>query len=76
MTVVAAGLWSAAAAGVGAVLVAALTPARRRVALIVAACLFLPIGIAGILSIGALFLLAAAVSLIVAVRTRPEETRS
>ncbi len=69
MTPIAVALWGMAAAGIGAVAVSIAVPARRRVALVVAACLFLPIGIAGILSIGSLFLLAAVMCLVVAGRT-------
>lgn len=64
-------LWFAAAAGAVAATAAVRLPGLRRVLLVVAAILFLPIGILGILSVGALFLAAAAVCLVAAVRWRP-----
>lgn len=60
-------LWTGAGLGVVAVVVALARPSKRRVALLVAALTFLPIGVLGILSIGALFLVAAAVCLALAV---------
>jgi hypothetical protein len=63
-------LWTAAAGGVLAAVVATVQPRKRRGALLLAALLFLPIGILGILSIGAVFLLASAVCLIAAVSSR------
>ncbi len=56
-------LWVAAGAGVVAVAVAFARPSLRRPALIVAAMLFLPVGVLGILSIGVVFLAAAATCL-------------
>ncbi len=67
-------LWAGAALGVVAVIVAIRQPSRRRVALLLAALLFLPIGILGILSIGAVFLVAAAVCLGFALFGRPSRT--
>lgn len=67
-------LWAGAALGVVAVIVAITQPSRRRVALLLAALLFLPIGILGILSIGVVFLVAAAVCLMFAVLSRPSKT--
>lgn len=52
-------LWTGAVLGVGAVIAAVLRPLQRRLLLLVAAGLFLPIGIFGILSIGVVFLAAA-----------------
>ena len=68
---IAVGLWAGAALGVLAVVVAVATPSKRRVALLAAALLFLPIGVLGILSVGAVFLLAAAVCLLAAAFSRP-----
>lgn len=64
---IAAALWVGAAAGAAAVVVAIAIPQRRRPALLAAAVLFLPIGIYGILSVGALFLAAALACVIAAV---------
>lgn len=63
-------LWTGAVGGVLSVIVATVQPGRRRGALFLAALLFLPIGILGILSIGALFLLAAALCVIAAASSR------
>ena len=68
-------LWAGAVGGVIAVVVGLAQPSRRRVALILAAVLFLPIGILGILSIGILFLAAALACLIGAVAGRPPAGR-
>lgn len=57
--VLAVALWAGAAAGTVAVVVAITTPRWRRPVLFVAAALFLPIGVLGIFSVGALFLVAA-----------------
>ena len=67
-------LWAGAALGVVAVIVAIRHPSRRRVALLLAALLFLPIGVLGILSVGVVFLVAAAVCLTFAVFHRPSRT--
>lgn len=75
MDLLAVSLWAGAAAGVLAVVVAVARPEQRRRWLLVAAVLFLPIGILGILSIGALFLLVAAACIIGAVMGRPSRTR-
>ncbi len=71
MDLLAGALWAGAVAGALAVVVAVGRPDRRRGWLLAAASLFLPIGILGILSIGALFLLAAAACVLGAVRVRP-----
>ena len=73
-TLIASALWAAAALGVVSVIVAIRQPSRRRVALLLAALLFLPIGVLGILSIGVVFLVAAAVCLAFAVLGRPSRT--
>lgn len=70
-TLIAVTLWAGAALGVVAVIVAVRRPAQRRLALLLAALLFLPIGVLGILSIGIVFLVAAAVCLGAAVFDRP-----
>ncbi len=62
-SLIAAGLWGGAALGVVAVIIAVTNPGKRRVALVLAALLFLPIGVLGILSVGAVFLVAAVVCL-------------
>lgn len=68
---IAAGLWAGAALGVVGVAVAVAVPSMRRVALLATGVLLLPIGVLGILSIGAVFLLAAAICLLAAVFGRP-----
>jgi hypothetical protein len=73
------GLWTGALAGDIAVIAGALLPHHRRAALLAAAGLFLPIGVMGILSIGILFLIAAAVCVTVALlhkcrRTYPDSS--
>lgn len=65
-------LWAGAAGGILAVAVALMRPGRRRGWLLAASLLFLPIGIMGILSVGIVFLLAAAACLIGAVMSRPQ----
>lgn len=59
-------LWTGAGLGVLAVALAVARPDKRRVALLVAGLAFIPIGVLGILSIGALFLVAAVVCLALA----------
>lgn len=71
---IASALWTGAALGVVAVIVAIAQPSKRRVWLLIAALLFLPIGVLGILSVGAVFLLAAVVCLAFAVFGRPSTT--
>ena len=71
---VAAGLWGGALLGVLAVIVAVRRPARRRVALLLAALSFLPIGVLGILSVGAVFLAAAVVCLASAALVAPSRS--
>lgn len=66
-TLVAVMLWTLAVSGMLAVAVAAARPSKRRVALVAAAVLFLPIGVFGILSVGGIFLAAALVCLVLAV---------
>ncbi|MFN2344427.1 MAG: hypothetical protein ABR616_01760 [Dermatophilaceae bacterium] len=61
--VVAVALWASAGLGLLAVIAAVVRPSQRRMLLVVAALLFLPIGFFGILSVGAAFLLAAVVCL-------------
>ncbi len=73
MDLLAVSLWAGAVAGVLAMMVALARPDRRRRWLLVAALLLLPIGILGILTIGALFLLAAAACVIGAVMARPPQ---
>jgi hypothetical protein len=63
------GLWAATGAGVLSVVVAPAVPHLRRTLFVVAAVLFLPIGILGILSVGGLFLLAAAACVVAAARS-------
>ncbi len=63
-------LWGAAAFGVIAAISAITLPRLRRVLFLVAAVLFLPIGVLGILSIGVVFLLAAVACLVAAVLAR------
>jgi len=68
-------LWAGAVGGVSAVVFAIVVPPRRQAWLIVAAVLFVPIGILGILSIGVLFLgaaLACAVAAVLSGRKPPE----
>lgn len=62
-TVVAVALWAGAGLGLLAVIAAVVRPAQRRTLLLVAALLFLPIGVFGIMSVGAVFLVAAVVCL-------------
>lgn len=73
-TLVASALWGGAALGVVAVIVAIRQPSKRRVGLLLAALLFLPIGVLGVLSVGAVFLVAAAACLAFAVFGRPSRT--
>lgn len=73
-TLVAVALWSGAGTGLLAVFAAVARPQQRRTLLLVAALLFLPIGIFGILSIGAVFLLAAVVCLAFAAFGGPSKT--
>lgn len=68
-------LWAGAVGGVIAVVVGLAQPSRRRAALILAAVLFLPIGILGIMSIGIFFLAAALLCIIGAVLSRPPADR-
>lgn len=75
MDLLAALLWAGAGGGVIAVVVGLARPARRRPALILAAALFLPIGILGILSIGIVFLVAALLCLLGAMWRRPPAER-
>lgn len=75
-TVLALLLWGLAAAGVVAVVLAVTVPRLRVRLLVAAAVLFLPIGILGILSIGWLFLAAAAGCLAAAVATARRGTTS
>lgn len=49
-------LWAGTIGGVVAVVVGVVQPSRRRAALILAAVLFLPIGILTIMTIGVMFL--------------------
>jgi hypothetical protein len=63
--------WAGAGGSAICVAVALVRPARRRVALVLAAFLLLPIGILGILSIGIFFLAAAVLCLIGAIMGRP-----
>ena len=72
-TLIRVAVWAGAALGVLSVIVAVRQPSRRRVALLLAALLFLPIGVLGILSIGVVFLVAAAVCLGFAVFSRPSK---
>jgi hypothetical protein len=65
-TLLAVVLWGAAALGVIAAISAIALPQLRRVLFFVAAVLFLPIGVLGIMSIGAAFLVAAAACLVAA----------
>jgi hypothetical protein len=60
---VAVALWFGAGLGLLAVIAAVVRPAQRRMLLLVAALLFFPIGVFGIMSIGAVFLVAAVVCL-------------
>ncbi|MTV25854.1 hypothetical protein FTX61_10600 [Nitriliruptoraceae bacterium ZYF776] len=69
-------LWSGAGAGVLVVFFALMHRSRRRIWLLIAALLFLPIGILGILSVGAYFLAAAALCLVGAVLSRPSTLRT
>ena len=71
MTALATALWAGALAGVACVIAAVTRPARRRVALLLAAVLFLPIGVAGILSVGIVFIAAALACVIAAIASRP-----
>ena len=56
-------LWASVLLGLAAIVFAIARPDRRRVALLVAAAALLPIGVLGILTIGWVFLVAAAVCL-------------
>lgn len=67
---VAIGLWMGALGGIAAIAVAITTPARRRSALVVAALVFLPLGVLGLLSVGAAFLALSAGCLVAAALTR------
>lgn len=69
-TLLAVVLWTSAALGVLAIVVASSRPSKRRPALLVAALLFLPIGVLGILSIGIFFLAAAALCLLLSALPR------
>jgi hypothetical protein len=73
-TVVGVALWAGVALGLLAVIGAVVRPARRRMLLLVAALLFLPIGVLGIFSIGVVFLVAAVVCLAFAASSRPSKT--
>ncbi len=68
-------LWAGALGGVLVVFFAIMHPSRRWRWLLIAALLFLPVGILGILSIGAYFLIAAAMCLVGAVVSRPSTPR-
>ncbi len=57
-------LWGGAIGGVVAAVSALRRPAERRQRLLLAAVLFLPIGVLGILSIGLIFLLASVLCLV------------
>lgn len=63
-------LWGAAALGVVAAIAAIALRQLRRVLFVVAAVLFLPIGVLGIMSIGAIFLAAATACIVAAVLAR------
>lgn len=67
--------WGSAVGGFASVAVAVTMPARRRAALLVASLLFLVSGVLGILSIGIVFIVAAIVCAVVAVRTSRTEGR-
>lgn len=60
-------LWGAAALGVVAAISAIVLPQLRRILFVVAAVLFLPIGVLGIMSIGVVFLVAAGACIVAAV---------
>lgn len=68
-------LWAGAFGGILLVLFAIVHPSRRWRWLLIAALLFLPIGILGILSVGAFFLIAAALCLVGAIVSRPSPPR-
>ena len=72
-TLIAVALWVGAALGALAVVVAVAVPSKRRVGLLAAALLFLPIGVAGMLSVGVVFLAAAAVCLAWATLGKPSK---
>lgn len=69
-------LWAGAGGGILVVFFAVLHPRRRWRWLLVAALLFLPIGVLGILSVGAYFLLAAALCLAGAIAARSAAARA
>lgn len=56
-------LWAGAGLGLLAVIAAVVRPSQQRRSLLVAALLFVPIGVFGISSIGAVFLVAAVICL-------------
>lgn len=60
--------WGSAAGGFASVAVAVTMPSLRRAALLVASLLFFVAGVLGILSIGIVFIVAAIVCAVVAVR--------
>jgi hypothetical protein len=70
VTPIAVVLWGAAALGVIAAVSAVALPRRRSVLFLVAAVLFLPIGVLGILSIGVVFLAAVVACLVESVVAR------
>lgn len=67
--------WGSAAGGFVSVAVAVTVPSRRRAALVVASLLFLVAGGLGILSIGIVFIVAASVCAVVAVRAARTDGR-
>ena len=67
---VAVALWAGALGGLVAIAIAVAKPSKRRVALLVAAFLFLPIGVLGILTVGWIFLALALGCIIAAALSR------
>lgn len=67
--------WGSAVGAVASVVVAVTMPLHRRVALLVASLLFLVAGVLGILSIGIVFIAAAIVCAVVALRAARTDGR-
>ena len=68
--IIAVALWAGALGGFVAIAVGVTSPSRRRVALFIAALLFLPIGVLGILTVGWMFLVLALCCTIAAALSR------
>lgn len=67
--------WGSAVGGFASIALAVAVPSRRRSALLVASLLFLLAGVLGVLSIGILFVVAAIVCAVAALRSARTEGR-